>query len=109
MFTGITYRTNKYSSNFKIGGEFGWKFGKKFWFATFIDVVKSFDNGTIVLPSANLTTALYVNNQEYGGFGFKGIYEFSDSFGITAGLGGAFFANNVAKQAALNVGIYKKF
>ncbi len=109
LFTGLTYRTNNYSTNFKIGGEYGWKFGEHFWFASFIDVVKSFKNGTISLPFSNKSTALYVNNQEFGGFGFKGIYEFSSSFGVTAGLGGAFFANNVAKQAALNIGLFKKF
>jgi len=107
FFTGADIRTNGYSTNFKIGGEYGWKIGKKLWFSMFLDIVKSLKNGNIVLP--NSATALYINDQEYGGFGFKGIYEFSNNFGLTTGLGGAFFANNVAKQVALNMGFYKKF
>ncbi len=108
-FIGATIRTNNYSSNFKIGGEYGGKITKNIWIIGFLDVVKSFKNGDVVLPTNNLLNGLYVNDQEYGSFGLKGIGEFSDSFGITAGFGGAFFGNNVAKQAALTFGLYHKF
>lgn len=108
-FIGASIRTNNYSSNFKIGGEYGGKIGSKFWLIGFLDVVKSFENGDINLPDINLTTGLYVNNQEYGGIGFKGIYEVNKDFGINAGLGGAFFGNNVAKQGAFTFGVYHKF
>ena len=108
-FIGTTIRTNDYSSNFKIGGEYGGKITKNIWLVGFIDIVKSFKNGDIVLPNSNLNTGLYVNDQEYGSFGAKVIGELSDKFGITGGFGGAFFGNNVAKQAALSVGLYHKF
>jgi hypothetical protein len=108
-FLGANIRTNGYSSNFKVGGEIGRKITKKIWLIGFLDIVKSFENGDIVLPSSNLATGLYVNDQEYGSFGLKGIGEFTDKFGITAGFGGAFFGNNVAKQAALTFGLYHKF
>jgi len=75
----------------------------------FLDISKSLENGDVILPIQHSLTGLYVNNQEYGSFGFKGIAEFTDKFGITAGFGGAFFGNNVAKQAALTFGIYRKF
>lgn len=108
-FIGANIRTNNYSSNFKIGGEYGKKLGEKFWLIGFLDIVKSLENGDIILPTANLNTGLYVNDQEYGGFGFKGIYEITNNFGVNAGLGGAFFGNNVAKAPALTAGIYHKF
>ncbi|MDD7915546.1 hypothetical protein [Polaribacter ponticola] len=108
-FIGANIRTNNYSSNFKIGGEYGKKLGEKFWLIGFLDITKSLENGDIILTNANLTTGLYVNDQEYGGFGFKGIYEINSKFGVNAGLGGAFFGNNVAKQGAFTFGVYHKF
>ncbi len=106
---GLQYRSNNYSSNFKIGGELGHKITKSIWVVGFLDIVKSFEDGTINFPFVNEQTGLYVNNQEYGAFGLKGIGKFSDKFGVTAGFGGAFFGNNVAKQVALTFGVYHKF
>ncbi len=108
-FIGADIRTNYYSSNFKIGGEIGRKIGKRIWLIGFLDISKSLENGDINFPILNKFSGLYVNNQEYGSFGFKGIGEISDNFGLTAGFGGAFFGNNVAKQAAITFGIYRKF
>ncbi|MFK7833568.1 MAG: hypothetical protein AB8B52_09845 [Winogradskyella sp.] len=108
-FIGANIRTNDYSSNFKIGGEVGRKITKRIWLIAFVDVVKSFYNGTIVLPVQNSFTGLYINDQDFGAYGLKAIGELTDKFGITTGFGGAFFGNNVAKQAAFNFGLYHKF
>ena len=107
-FIGVNIRTNDYSSNFKVGGEFGRKITKRLWLIGFLDIVKSFRNGNIELPIENTLTGLYVNDQDYGGFGLKSILEITNEFGATAGFGGAFFGNNVARQASLNIGIYHK-
>ena len=40
LFTGFNFKTNNYSTNFKIGGEYGWKIGEKIWFSMFLDLVK---------------------------------------------------------------------
>jgi len=108
-FIGANIRTNNYSSNFKVGGEVGHKVINRIWLIGFVDIVKSLENGDIVLPTENIFTGLYVNDQEYGAYGFKGIGEITEKFGVTAGFGGAFFGNNVARQAALNAGVYHKF
>ena len=108
-FIGGNIRTNNYSSNFKIGGEVGRKVTENIWLIGFLDVSKSLKNGNIDLPIQNTFTGLYINDQEYGSFGLKGIGEFSDKFGITAGFGGAFFGNNVAKATAISFGLYHKF
>ncbi|WP_405610427.1 hypothetical protein [Polaribacter sp. Asnod1-A03] len=108
-FIGAKIRTNNYSSNFKIGGEFGNKIFKNIWLIGFLDIEKSFENGKVLLSDKNLITSLYVNNQEYGVVGVKAIGELKNDFGLTASLPAAFFGNNVAKQVALSVGIYKKF
>lgn len=108
-FIGASIRTNDYSSNFKIGGEYGRKITKNIWLIGFLDISKSLENGNVVLPFNNLSNALYVNNQEYGVVGLKAIGEFSNNFGITASIPAAFFGNNVAQQVALSLGLYHKF
>lgn len=108
-FVGANIRTNNYSSNFKIGGEYGRKITKNIWLVGFVDIVKSLRNGNIILPLSNISNGLYVNDQEYGIFGLKAIGEFSDNFGVTASLPAAFFGNNVPKKLALTFGVYKKF
>jgi hypothetical protein len=108
-FTGVNVRTNNYSSNFKFGGEIGYKPLQKLWVIANLDITKSFNNGDVLLPTSNLSTGLYINNQEYVAFGMKAIGEITKNFGLTAGVGGAFSGNNVAKQGALNFGVYHKF
>lgn len=108
-FIGANIRTNNYSSNFKIGGEIGRKVTKKIWLIGFIDIAKSLKNGNILLPFNNTSNGLFVNNQEYGIVGLKVIGEFSNNFGVTAGIPAAFFGNNLPKKLALTIGVYKKF
>ncbi|WP_435414111.1 hypothetical protein [Polaribacter aestuariivivens] len=105
---GADLRTNNYSSNFKIGGEFGGKITQNIWLIGYIDVVKSFENGDVNIPTNNMLTGLYVNNQEYGAYGLKGILQLCD-LGLTVGFGNAFFGNNVAKQTAFSIGIFNTF
>lgn len=107
-FTGFALRTNDYSSNFKIGAEAGAKLLNRIWIIGFLDIITSFDNGDFIVPTENLLTGLYVNNQEFSAYGLKFIGEISPKFGLIAGFGGAFSGNNVAKQAAYNFGIYYK-
>jgi len=105
---GAQIRTNDYSSNFKAGAEYGGKIFKNFWLIGFVDIVKSFENGDIILPAENLVTGLYVNNQEYGAYGLKTIWQFCD-LGLTFGYGSAFYGNNVPKKAAFSIGIFNTF
>lgn len=107
-FTGIDIRTNSYSSNFRAGVEFGLTSIKKTILIVFVDVVESLNNSDVVLPATSLETALYINNQEYAAYGLKGLYSFTEKFGVSGGFGGAFSANNVAKQAALSAGLFFK-
>ncbi len=107
-FTGFNIRTNNYSSNFKIGGEGGYKIIDKIWLIGFLDFVISLNNGDFEAPLENTLTALYVNDQEYTAFGLKAIGEITPDFGLIAGFGGAFSGNNVAKEAAIYIGFYYK-
>ena len=108
-FTGFDIRTNGYSSNYKLGGEVGYKALNWLWVAGFLDGVASLKNGDVILPQENLATGLYVNDQSYAAFGLKLIGEFNKSFGANVGFGGAFAGRNVAKAPALSFGLYHKF
>lgn len=108
-FTGFDIRTNDYSSNYKLGGEIGYKALNWLWIAGFLDGVASLKNGDVILPQENLATGLYVNDQSYAAFGLKFIGEFNKSFGVNVGFGGAFAGRNVAKAPALSFGLYHNF
>ncbi len=109
-FTGLDLRTNDYSSNFRIGGEVGAKALNRIWVIGFLDVVQSFENGDFVPPTDNILTGLYVNDQEYFGYGLKAIVEATPNFGVIAGFGGALSSanNNVPREAAINFGLFYK-
>lgn len=102
------YRTNNYSHFFRGGAEAGYKFINGLWTIFYLEYKASFKNGTIRLPDNNLTTSLYVDNQEYTGYGLKAIYQLNKQLGLTLGLGGAFSANAEARKAALNIGVFMK-
>lgn len=108
-FTGVAFRTNDYSSSFKIGGELGVRPIKRILVIGMIDIVKSFENGDIALPPSNLLTALYVNDQEYAAYSLKFVGEITKKLGVNVGIGGAFSGNNVARRQALSFGAYHKF
>ena len=108
-FTGFDIRTNDYSSNYKLGGEIGYKTLNWLWIAGFLDGVASLDNGDVVLPSENLNTGLYVNNQSYAAFGLKLTGEINANFGANVAFGGAFAGRNVAQAPAISFGLYQKF
>ena len=108
-FLGIALRTNDYSSSFKIGGEIGVRPINRILVIGMIDVVKSFENGDIDLPTSNQLTGLYVNDQEYAAYSLKFIGEITKKLGVNVGIGGAFSGNNVARRQALTFGAYHKF
>ncbi|WP_298532253.1 hypothetical protein [uncultured Algibacter sp.] len=108
-FTGVALRTNNYSSSFKIGGEIGVRPINRIMIIGLIDIVKSFENGDVILPATNLLTGLYVNDQEYAAYSLKFVGEITKKLGVNVGIGGAFSGNNVARRQALTFGAYHKF
>ena len=105
---GMGFRTNNYSHYLNVKAEAGYKFLNWLWTIFYMDYKESFENGTINLPVNNVTTSLYVDNQEYLGYGIKVIAELNKSMGITGGFGGALSANSEARKAAFNLGVYFK-
>ena len=103
---GLDLRTNDYSNNFKIGGEFGGKVLKNICLIGFVDVVESFDDGNRI--NYNPLNGLYQNDQEYAAYGLKAILQLCD-LGVTASFANAFSGNNVPKQSAFSIGIFNTF
>lgn len=103
LFTGAGFRTNKLGKTFRGGGEIGYKLLPKLWGALFVDILLT-DQEYKETPFA-----LYVPNQEYGGFGFKFIGELGANWGLNLGLVGAFYGRNVAKAPAITFGVYTKW
>lgn len=106
--TGISLRTNNYSTQFKFYVEGGKKFFDQLWIIAFIDIVESLENGSRIDSSQSFQTYLNLNDSEYGGFGVKLIEELTSQFGITAAVGGAFSGHLEAHRASLNFGVYFK-
>lgn len=103
LFAGAGFRTNELGKTIRGGGELGYKLLSKLWGAFFVDVLMTDQE------YAETPFALYVPNQEYGGFGFKFIGELGANWGLNLGLGGAFFGRNVAKAPAITFGAYAKW
>ncbi|MFT5779703.1 MAG: hypothetical protein ACI837_002662 [Crocinitomicaceae bacterium] len=110
LYGGAGFRTNNYSHYGRFGGEVGITFKQRIWFILFVDVVRSFRNGTVPERDGNIQTGLYLNDQEYIGFGPKLAIEIiKDKFGLNVTVGAGASANNVARQLSFSAGIYYKW
>jgi len=106
---GVFLRTNDYSNGVRFYVEGGRKFFGHLWVVCFVDIVDSFENGTVEAPIKNIETLVALNDSEYGGFGVKLIEVLTDKFGVTAAAGGAFSAHLEAHRPSFNLGVYYKF
>lgn len=106
---GFVLRTNDYSNGFIFNLEGGKKYFNQLWVIPFVNIFDSFADGDVNTPIQNLETMQNLDRAQYGGFGFKLIEEINPKFGVTAAVGGAFFAHLEAKQLSLNLGVYYKF
>jgi hypothetical protein len=106
---GVGIRTNEYSSDFRIGGEIGYQIIKRVYLVAVLDVVENFENGDAEMDEQQLQAGLYLNNQSFFAYGFKGIIGFSEKFGINAAFYGAGGGNAVAKAPSINFGVYYKW
>ena len=104
-YAGVSVRSNDYSSDWRLGAETGCQVTDDLLVAVTIDLVESFKNGDVSLPSERLQTGLFLNDQEYVSPGIKGLYQITDSFGLSASMRGALSGNNVPKSPFVAFGI----
>ncbi len=101
---GIAFRTNGYSEEFLGQLEYGYRLGGQWWAAGLVDYRLSFRNGEA--PACNTRhTGLYVNNQEAISYGFKLFGPLAGQWGITAGIYGALYADNLPAAFSFNGGL----
>ena len=105
-YAGLSFRTDDYSDDWRLGGELGYQFTPRFLLAGTLDLVDSFENGSVQFSSERLQTGLFLDNQEYASFGLKGLWSFSEHFGLSAAVRGAFWGNNVPEAPFLSFGVY---
>ncbi|APG65826.1 hypothetical protein LPB136_10825 [Tenacibaculum todarodis] len=108
-YVGADFRTNEYSSAFKIGGEIGYKLTSWLTMAGFADGLASFTNGSVIIPKENKLTGLYVNNKSYAAFGIKPTFVVNPKFGINLGVGLAFGGRRIPQTPAISAGFHYKF
>lgn len=102
---GLSLRTDSYSHDWRLGGEVGYQFTERLLIAGTLDLVDSFQNGSVSLDPRRLETGLFVDQQEYLSPGIKGLWQFGEHFGLSASLRGAITGNNVPKAPFLMIGL----
>lgn len=104
-YGGYGLRTNDYSHLLNVGAEAGWHF-KKVWLIGFSELVFSLENGSRRLPTQDVLSGLYVNDQGYWSLGLKAIVEMNRFWGLTASAAGAGWGQYVPKRPGLGLGAY---
>lgn len=105
MLAGYNHRTNNFSDEFRYGAEAGYSSGKMYYIIRL--------NGIKPLGRDNLTgqdvQGIFGNRIEYLSFTPEVIYQAGKSWGVTAAIGGAFYAKRILAAPNLTVGAYFKF
>lgn len=109
LSSGIAVRSNKYSSDFRVSAEVGYKIINRIYIVGVLDIVESFENGDAIESTRQLEKGLYLNNQSYFAYGVKGIIGFTDNLGITGAYYSAGSGHLVAKSPSINFGVYYKW
>jgi protein XagA len=103
FYTGFNNRTNGYSDEVRIGGEFGYNRNGKLFAILKVDVKSSLFNGNKI---ASTYAGIYSNNLEYFGFNPQVMYKFKNGFGILAEMGFAAHARNIIAAPSFSGGIF---
>ncbi len=108
LSTGVAIRNNDYSSDWRLGGELGYKVLNRVYVIGVIDIVQNFENGNAIESANQLQTGLYLNNQSFFAYGLKTIIGFTEHIGISGAFYGAGSGHVVAKSPSINFGVYYK-
>lgn len=103
-YLGAGLRSNDHSSDWRLGAESGYRFGRLL-LAGNVDIVETLFAGDTGSSGRNEETALYVDQQEYLAFGIKGSYELSPGADLHAAARFAASGKNVPKSPFLSIGL----
>jgi hypothetical protein len=106
LYGGYGLRTNDYSSYVDLSGELGYKLREGIFVALHTEMVKSMEDGNVVLPISQNLTRLYANDQEFFAGTLKFFAGLKNGFGATLGFTAFNMSgNNVARQGAMSLGV----
>ena len=104
-YLGYNNRTEGFSDEFRTGLEAGINvFDSKLWIITRLNVVKSFNNGT--LSAVNSNGSIFANNIEFSSFGFEAAYYITKKLGVSLGFDSAFDGKIIAASPSFSGGIF---
>lgn len=98
-------RTNNFSDELRYGGEIGVSFWK-FTAIARIYGVESLQNGDEQIVTAN---GIFNNNVEYISYTPELLFQATEHFGLSIGMGGAFSGNQILADRSYNAGVFWKF
>lgn len=102
---GYNNRSEGFSDEFRGGLEAGINlFTNKFWLITRLNILKSFNNGT--LSGINSNGSVFANNIEYTSLGFEGAYYITKKLGVSASFDTAFSGKLIAASPSFSGGIF---
>lgn len=101
---GVNNRTKNFSDEFRYGGEVGYTFLRNFTAIMRVNGVQSLRNGTD--ESLGGMGGLYGNNVSYLALAPSLTYKIAGSLGITGGVDGAAFGENVLAAPTFSLGIF---
>lgn len=105
VLVGYNNRSKGFSDECRFGLEAGANFaGKKLWLIGRLTGSESTFNGDA--DAAAQTTSVFSNNAEYWSLGGEINYNFTDHFGVSAGLAGALSGRIIAAAPTYSLGVF---
>ena len=105
LLFGFNNRTNNFSDEIRYGLEVGRSAGKWVALVRFYGI-ESLNNGN---PEFVQSNGIFNNNIEYLAVSPELIYKAGENFGLSAGVGGAFFGRRVLADPSFSVGAFLTF
>lgn len=103
---GFNNRTKGYSDEFRYAAELGYTFWSRVTLMMKFTGVASLKNGEDSVRGG--MGGLYANNASYLALGPSLFYQFNENFGVTAGVDGATYGENVPASPSYALGFYFK-
>ena len=101
---GFNNRTQGFSDEFHLSFEAGYTVNEKLNMALKLYNLSSFQNG----DASESQTGIFSNNLEYLSIGPEISYGFSDKFGVTGAIFGAFSGRNILASPSISGGLFYK-
>ncbi len=101
---GVNNRSQGYSDEFHYSAEVGYTFNQRFLLAAKVRGIRSFKNGDDAFTGG--MGGLFANNQSYLAYGPEASFFLTQKFGVSAGVEGAAFGENVLSAPVFSFGIF---